>query len=340
VRQGRIAGAEQVLTYPHPSVKLTDGVKSFLHRDGLLSVCAITSAAGVKIESALYKPFGEASEWVQPGNLSPETKGRTRERFDADAGLQYLNARYYDPELSLFLQPDWFEVTQPGVGTNRFSYSFNDPVNKFDPGGNDTASYKQARRERKDGLQGVKKEGATKEGLQTMDIAVPSSPFDDVLVVTKVDGVLVPSQLPPEASGVTTFRVTPSGYGYGQIVGVPKASDTSTGYHVNYSGGPGLSRIIDDAAPESSMVEVSNDGNTLTLTTIHGSPVGSAEVEITISNGEVSVSYTTDDPIESNVSMTTCEYSSYGYRVKTSEPISLTQKAIDWMSEMATKRLK
>jgi hypothetical protein len=28
-------------------------------------------------------------------------------------------------------------VTKAGVGTNRFSYSFNDPVNKFDPGGND-----------------------------------------------------------------------------------------------------------------------------------------------------------------------------------------------------------
>jgi RHS repeat-associated protein len=90
----------------------------------------------VKIESALYKPFGEQSEWLLPGNAAPETKGWIGERFDADAGLQYLNARYYDPELSLFLQPDWFEVTKPGVGTNRFSYSFNDPVNKIDPGGN------------------------------------------------------------------------------------------------------------------------------------------------------------------------------------------------------------
>ena len=92
----------------------------------------------MKIESALYKPFGEQSEWVLPGNAAPETKGWIGERFDADAGLQYLNARYYDPELSLFLQPDWFEVTKAGVGTNRFSYSFNDPVNKFDPGGNAT----------------------------------------------------------------------------------------------------------------------------------------------------------------------------------------------------------
>ncbi|NOX72563.1 MAG: hypothetical protein GXP03_02680 [Alphaproteobacteria bacterium] len=29
------------------------------------------------------------------------------ERFDRDAGLQYLNARYYDPELGRFIQPDW-----------------------------------------------------------------------------------------------------------------------------------------------------------------------------------------------------------------------------------------
>jgi hypothetical protein len=38
----------------------------------------------------------------------------------------------------MFLQPDWFEVLKPGVGTNRFSYSFNDPVNKRDPMGNET----------------------------------------------------------------------------------------------------------------------------------------------------------------------------------------------------------
>jgi RHS repeat-associated protein len=90
----------------------------------------------VKIEAALYKPFGEQSEWLLPGNTAPETKGWIGERYDADAGLQYLNARYYDPELSLFLQPDWFEVTKAGVGTNRFSYCFNDPVNLSDPNGN------------------------------------------------------------------------------------------------------------------------------------------------------------------------------------------------------------
>jgi RHS repeat-associated protein len=101
-------------------------------------VRAITDAAGAKVESATYNPFGEQTEFVAPGLAAPETKGWIGERYDADAGLQYLNARYYDPSLGMFLQPDWFEVLQPGVGTNRFSYSFNDPVNLSDPMGNRT----------------------------------------------------------------------------------------------------------------------------------------------------------------------------------------------------------
>jgi hypothetical protein len=36
----------------------------------------------------------------------------------------------------MFIQPDWFEVTKKGVGTNRYAYSGNDPVNGSDPGGN------------------------------------------------------------------------------------------------------------------------------------------------------------------------------------------------------------
>ena len=35
----------------------------------------------------------------------------------------------------MFLQPDWWEVMQAGVGTNRYAYAFNDPVNGRDPTG-------------------------------------------------------------------------------------------------------------------------------------------------------------------------------------------------------------
>ena len=140
VRNWMIVGAEQEQTYPLPALKLTNGVKSVLHRDALGSVRAITDAAGVKVESAVYKPFGEQTEWLSAAQTAPESKGWIGERHNADAGLQYLNARYYDPALGLFLKPDWFEVTMAGVGTNRFSYSFNDPVNMSDPGGDNCYS--------------------------------------------------------------------------------------------------------------------------------------------------------------------------------------------------------
>jgi RHS repeat-associated protein len=156
VRKWGTGNSEVITTYPHPNIRLiwtkgTAGVTSVeaqaLHRDQLGSVRAVTTfkplASGAVVstlrrEAAIYKPFGEQTEVLQPTQTNQEQKGWIGERYDADAGLQYLNARYYDPELGIFLQPDWFEVTAAGVGTNRYSYSFNDPVNKMDPGGNET----------------------------------------------------------------------------------------------------------------------------------------------------------------------------------------------------------
>ncbi|MBZ0216968.1 MAG: hypothetical protein K8F25_10480 [Fimbriimonadaceae bacterium] len=68
--------------------------------------------------------------------LTEEDKGFLGERYDEHAELQFLNNRYYDPELALFIQPDWLGVTEQGVGTNRYAYANNDPINKFDPEGN------------------------------------------------------------------------------------------------------------------------------------------------------------------------------------------------------------
>jgi RHS repeat-associated protein len=48
--------------------------------------------------------------------VAPRKPVERGERFDADVGLHYLNARYYDPKLGLFTQPDWWEVTKGGWG--------------------------------------------------------------------------------------------------------------------------------------------------------------------------------------------------------------------------------
>ncbi len=85
------------------------------------------------------RPFGKTAGYVDP-SFTDETKAWIGERYDASPELMYLNARYMDPALGMFIQPDWFEVTDAGVGTNRYAYAANDPVNRLDPNGNRSAA--------------------------------------------------------------------------------------------------------------------------------------------------------------------------------------------------------
>jgi RHS repeat-associated protein len=100
-------------------------------------VISVLNAEGARAINKHYRPYGQVSQWVTGPATAAEDQGFTGQRHDAGAGLIYLNARYMDPELGRFIQPDWLDPNQPGVGTNRYAYSFNDPVNLRDPGGNE-----------------------------------------------------------------------------------------------------------------------------------------------------------------------------------------------------------
>ncbi len=71
------------------------------------------------------------------GLTAANGRGYINERFDPETGLQYLHARYYDPNLGRFLSPDTWDPTLPGVDVNRYAYAGNDPVNAKDPSGHD-----------------------------------------------------------------------------------------------------------------------------------------------------------------------------------------------------------
>jgi RHS repeat-associated protein len=69
------------------------------------------------------------------GSSALNGKAYINERFDPETGLQYLHARYLDPNLGRFLSPDTWDPTLPGVDINRYAYAGNDPINGSDPNG-------------------------------------------------------------------------------------------------------------------------------------------------------------------------------------------------------------
>jgi RHS repeat-associated protein len=76
-----------------------------------------------------YAAFGEPVP-ASSGGASTPPKGCIAECPDRETGLLYLNARYLDPVLGRFISADEFDPTQPGVGTNRYAYAGNDPMNR------------------------------------------------------------------------------------------------------------------------------------------------------------------------------------------------------------------
>ncbi|WP_181174928.1 RHS repeat-associated core domain-containing protein [Mesorhizobium sp. B2-8-9] len=109
---------------------MVGATKYFLHRDPLASVRMVTDSSGAITEATNYATYGERL------NSGFQTqKSYIGERFDPETGLLYLNARYMDPVLGRFISPDDWDTTLPGVGTNRYAYAQNDPVNKADNNG-------------------------------------------------------------------------------------------------------------------------------------------------------------------------------------------------------------
>lgn len=83
-----------------------------------------------------YRGFGRS---VLGG--SPNGPGYAGHVNEADTGLVYMQARYYDPDIGRFLSPDpvWADDAT-GANFNRYWYANNNPVKFIDPDGRCTGS--------------------------------------------------------------------------------------------------------------------------------------------------------------------------------------------------------
>ncbi len=102
----------------------------YLHTDALGSPVASTGSAGQLLERTHYEPYG------RPINRTVDGVGYTGHKMDGDTGLSYMQQRYMDPQLGVFLSVDPVTAYEQPVGQfNRYRYANGNPYKFTDPDG-------------------------------------------------------------------------------------------------------------------------------------------------------------------------------------------------------------
>ncbi|MBU0496713.1 MAG: RHS repeat-associated core domain-containing protein [Candidatus Thermoplasmatota archaeon] len=107
-----------------------DGSMYYYHNDHLRGTHVVTNSSGDVAEISRYYPFGSI---LHGGESQYEYTGKER---DEETGQLYLGARYFNPKIKRWMQPD---NVIPGINNpqalNRYSYNYNNPLIYIDPTG-------------------------------------------------------------------------------------------------------------------------------------------------------------------------------------------------------------
>jgi RHS repeat-associated protein len=105
------------------------GAIRYHHADHLDSTRVVTDGAGALVERISYRPYGES------GAAAAKYKFTSKE-LDAETGLYFYGARYYNAALARFISPDPAAPLLDDPQTlNRYAYARNNPIFYNDPSG-------------------------------------------------------------------------------------------------------------------------------------------------------------------------------------------------------------
>lgn len=103
----------------------------YQHTDALGTPIAVTDAAKAIVETFEYEPYGQLVN-----STLKDGPGFTGHVQDAATGLTYMQQRYYDPTIGLFLSIDPITAHSDPVGMfHRYRYANNNPYRFTDPDG-------------------------------------------------------------------------------------------------------------------------------------------------------------------------------------------------------------
>ena len=104
---------------------------TYIHTDALGSVVAKSDANGNVIERITYEPYGAVV-----GAPVADGPGYTGHVSDSATGMSYMQQRYMDPQLGMFLSVDPVTAYNQPVGQfNRYRYANSNPYKFTDPDG-------------------------------------------------------------------------------------------------------------------------------------------------------------------------------------------------------------
>lgn len=124
------------------------GTITYYHNDLLGSPVAATDASGHVIWRESYRPYGERLT-NDPASTGSDVWYTSR-RQDADTGLVYMGARYYDPVVGRFVSKDPAGFDEKNIQSfNRYSYANDNPYRFVDTSGRESmATLTQERMQR------------------------------------------------------------------------------------------------------------------------------------------------------------------------------------------------
>jgi RHS repeat-associated protein len=112
---------------------------TYYHTDVLGSPVAATDEQGNVVWRETYEPYGDRIK-KEPAS-STNDRWHTGHVLDAETGLQYAGARYYDPVIGKFMGSDSKGFSQGNPHSfNRYAYGNNNPYAYIDPDGRDNVA--------------------------------------------------------------------------------------------------------------------------------------------------------------------------------------------------------
>jgi RHS repeat-associated protein len=131
---GRFVRAAAAIAFGALSAVASAGTVTYFHNDLAGSPVVATDSGGNVVWRESYRPYGERIK-NEPASADNSVWFTSR-RQDAETGLVYMGARYYDPVIGRFISEDPKGLDEANLHShNRYAYANNSPYKYVDPDG-------------------------------------------------------------------------------------------------------------------------------------------------------------------------------------------------------------